>query len=200
MNEKQVMDWLKLNKPDVYYLAISSTNLVKNGNVRDLGTLYAEANEYIQLDWVNENTNLRVIKRDEFDNSGTADGWDLITSDGVLKIQSKLRFGGFHIEQTRRNTTNNALNNRANSGYIRYAVGEADVYLFSKPKSLEQYTDIKSWDIIAIPEEELIDLNCPGFLYRSVPKKIWTKWIGKTKDVLEQTHNLKKGEIKNLIY
>jgi hypothetical protein len=192
MNEPQIMEWLKLNKPDVYYLALSSTNLVKNGNVRDLGKLYAEANEYIQLDWINENTNLRVIKRDEFDNSGTADGWDLITSDGVLKIQSKLRFGGFHIEQTRRNTTNNSLNNRANSGYIRYAVGEADVYLFSKPKSLEKYTDIKSWDIIAIPEEDLIDLNCPGFLYRSVPKKIWVKWIGRTKDVLEQTHTLKR--------
>jgi hypothetical protein len=192
MNEPQIMEWLKLNKPDVYYLALSSTNLVKNGNVRDLGKLYAEANEYIQLDWINENTNLRVIKRDEFDNSGTADGWDLITSDGVMKIQSKLRFGGFHIEQTRRNTTNNSLNNRANSGYIRYAVGEADVYLFSKPKSLEKYIDIKSWDIIAIPEEDLIDLNCPGFLYRSVPKKIWTKWIGRTKDVLEQTHTLKR--------
>jgi hypothetical protein len=192
MNESQIMEWLKLNKPDVYYLALSSTNLVKNGNVRDLGKLYAEANEYIQLDWINENTNLRVIKRDEFDNSGTADGWDLITSDGVMKIQSKLRFGGFHIEQTRRNTTNNSLNNRANSGYIRYAVGEADVYLFSKPKSLEKYIDIKSWDIIAIPEEDLIDLNCPGFLYRSVPKKIWTKWIGRTKDVLEQTHTLKR--------
>ena len=192
MNEPQIMEWLKLNKPDVYYLALSSTNLVKNGNVRDLGKLYAEANEYIQLDWINENTNLRVIKRDEFDNSGTADGWDLITSDGVMKIQSKLRFGGFHIEQTRRNTTNNSLNNRANSGYIRYAVGEADVYLFSKPKSLEKYTDIKSWDIIAIPEEDLIDLNYPGFLYRSVPKKIWTKWIGRTKDVLEQTHTLKR--------
>ena len=104
-----------------------------------------------------------------------------------------MRFGGLHIEQTRRNTTNNTLNNRANSGYIRYAIGEADVYLFSKPKSLEQYTDIKNWDIIAIPEEELIDLNCPGFLYKNVPKKIWTKWIGKAKDVLEQSYNLKQN-------
>ena len=183
MNETEILNWLKENKPNIYYLYISSKSLIKNANVRDLSKLYAEANEFIQRDWINKNTNVSVVKREDYEHSGTASGFDLISTDGKLKIQSKLRYGGLHIEQTRRNSTKNNKATNSNTGYTRYAIGEADVYLFSKPPTIESYADINSWDFIAIPESELIDKNYPGYLLSGVPKKIWTRFIWSDKTV-----------------
>jgi hypothetical protein len=191
MDENEILNWLRKNKPNIYYLYISSKSLINNSNVRDLSKLYAEANEFIQRDWINSNTNVTVVKREDYEHSGNAAGFDLISIDGKLKIQSKLRYNGLHIEQTRRNSVKNNKATNSNTGYTRYAIGEADVYLFSKPPTIESYNDINSWNFIAIPESELIDKNYPGYLLSSVPKKIWTRFLGKTKDVIENEYNIK---------
>jgi hypothetical protein len=192
MTENEVMMWLKENRPDIYYMKLASDNFLKKRNVRELGKIFSEANEYIQRDWIHVNTKLKVVRNDDYTKSNVGDNYDLITSDGILKIQSKLRFSRLYIEQTRRPTKNNNINNRASSGYVRYALGESDIYLFSRPKSIERYNDIKSWDIVAIPEHELVDNNESRYLVVTVPHKIFKKYVGKTKETLENTYLYKK--------
>jgi hypothetical protein len=193
MTEKQVMDWLLKNKPYVYYMKVACDNFLEKKNIRELGKIFSEVNEYVQRDWIHKNTNLTVIRNDEYNHSNVGFDYDLITIDGKLKIQSKIRFGRLHIEQTRRPTKTNSINNRSSSGYVKYAVGESDIFLFSKPKSVESYLDIESWDIVAIPEYELIDLNNPEYLSISCSKKTYNKYVGKTKEVLESTYLSKKN-------
>lgn len=193
MTETEVMKWLKENRPDIYYIKLASDNFLKKGNIRELGKIFSEANEYIQKDWIHSNTSLKVVRNDDYTLNNVGFNYDLITSDGLMKIQCKLRFSGLHLEQTRRPTKNNLLNNRAASGYVRYAVGEADIYLFSRPKSVQTYTDIKSWDIVAIPENELIDTKIPGYLLRSASEKSFKKYLGKTRETLEEAYLLKKS-------
>lgn len=195
MKETEVMKWLKENRPDIYYIKLASDNFLKKRNIRELGKIFSEANEYIQKDWIHSNTSLKVVRNDDYTLNNVGFNYDLITSDGLMKIQCKLRFSGLYIEQTRRPTKNNLLNNRATSGYVRYAMGEADIYLFSRPKSVEKYTDIKSWDIVAIPENELIDTKIPGYLVRSASEKSFKKYLGKTRETLEEAYLLKKSFI-----
>lgn len=188
MTQSEVYMWLKENDPILYYLSLSKESLV-NGNLelRDLGKLLADPNEYIQRDYINENTSLKVIKRKDGDlNAG---GFDLITSDGVLKIQSKLRATAIHLEQTRRKSKKNT--NNSNTGHVRYSVGEADVYVFSRP-NCSDYLNLKKWQFIAIPETALIDPNNPKYLLPRVPKSIWKKYVGMTKKILENEYLNKK--------
>lgn len=193
MTETEVMEWLKQNRPDIYYIKVASDNFLKKGNVRELGKIFSEANEYVQRDWIHENTELQVVRNDDYTHSNNGLNYDLITADGLLKIQCKLRFSKLHIEQTRRPTKNNSMNNRASSGYVRYAVGESDIYLFSRPKSIETYSDVKSWDIVAIPEYELWDNDNPGLLKVSVSERIFKQYLGKTRETLERQYLLKKA-------
>ena len=102
MNKKEVLSWLKENEPTVYYLRESQKSLSKDMNLRDLGKLFADANEHIQRDWINENTTLNVIVRDDHNTDANASGHDLETTDGIFRIQSKLRADSLHLEQTRR--------------------------------------------------------------------------------------------------
>ncbi len=192
MTEQHITEWLEKNRPDIFYVKLALDNFLKKQNIRELGKIFSEANEYIQRDWIHSNTSLHVIRNDEYTENNIGFNYDLITTDGLLKIQSKLRFKALHIEQTRRPTKNNSLNQRASSGYVRYAVGEADIYLFSKPRSIEEYSNIKTWDIVAIPEEELIDKNNPELLLVTVPQKIFKHYLGKAKETLENTYLSKK--------
>jgi hypothetical protein len=187
MQEKEIISWLKKNKPELYYIHIASKNMLKKKKVGAMGKLFAESNEYIQRDWINKNTELKVIKRDDKDSDLLEVGYDLRTVDGVLKIQSKLRYGQLMIEPTRRPNKNQ----NGDVTYKRYSIGEADVYLFSKPKSWEQYTNIKSWEFVAIPEKDLIDSKNSGYLVKCVPMKVWNKYVGKTKEVLERVYKQK---------
>ena len=104
MTEEDVMVWLQENRPDIYYMKLASDNFLRKKNIRELGKIFSEANEYIQRDWIHANTNLKVIRNDEYTGSNVGDNYDLITTDGILKIQSKLRFNRLYIEQTRRPT------------------------------------------------------------------------------------------------
>lgn len=187
----EVYEWLKENDPILYYLSLSKENLVEKCNRRDLGKLLADPNEYIQRDYINENTSLpTVIKRKDGDlNAG---GFDLITIDNVLKIQSKLRATSIHLEQTRRKSKKNT--NSSDTGHVRYSVGEADVYIFSKP-DCSDYLNLKKWQYIAIPEVALIDCKNPKYLLPRVPKHIWKNYVGKFVDILENTYLEKKQNI-----
>ena len=109
--------------------------------------------------------------------------------DGKLKIQSKLRATSIHLEQTRRTSGKNTV--KSSTGHVRYSVGEADVYMFSRP-DVEDYINISKWEYIAIPEKELIDPSNPQYLLPRVNKSIWKKYIGKANEVLESAYNSKK--------
>tara|TARA_R100001377_G_scaffold83875_1_gene66214 strand:+ start:28 stop:600 length:573 start_codon:yes stop_codon:yes gene_type:complete len=181
--------WLKENEPSVYYLRESQESLSKDINLRDLGKLFADANEHIQKDWINENTKLDVEVRDDFDDDANASGYDLHTIDGVLKIQSKLRAKILNLEQTRRKSKKNE--NSSDTGHVRYSVGEADVYLFSRP-NIEDYLNIGRWGYIAIPERYLIDKKNPEYLVPRVNKSIWINFVGRAKEILEGEYDRKK--------
>ena len=183
------MNWLKDNKPGKYYAMTAIDSLVKKGCVRELGKIFAEPNEYIQLDWINKNTSVLMKKREE-DLDKNFSGYDLCSVDGKLTIQSKLRYDTFHLEQTRRLSKKN-LNESSKSGHVRYSIGEAHIYLFSKPKSKEDYVDILSWSFIAIPERELEDPKCQGYLRSNIPASIWKKYVGKAKEVIEEEYKRK---------
>ena len=57
---------VKMNRKIQKYFSIALNSLVEEKNWRDLGKIMAEPNEYIQRDWINDNTSLEVIKRDDF--------------------------------------------------------------------------------------------------------------------------------------
>lgn len=191
INEQVAMEFLKKNSPAKYYLCKSLDSLIKREAVGTLGKILSEANEFIQADWINENTKIKVVKREELDDSKlnfdkNASGFDLITTDGKMKIQSKLRFSTIHLEQTRRVSEKNK--NSSGSGHVQYSVGEADVYVFSRPASVKDYGEINKWTYIAIPETALIDANNSNYLLRSVPKKIWKQYLNKAPQVLESVY------------
>lgn len=190
ITENEVFEYLKKNQKSVYYLWKSQKDLSKNTELRDLGKLFADANEHIQADWINENTALNVVKRDDFNLDSNASGYDLITHDSILKIQSKLRANSIHLEQTRRKSEKNEFS--SNTGHVRYSVGEADVYVFSRP-DISDYLNIEKWNYIAIPESALIDPKNPKYLLPRVPKGIWKNYIGKTTETLENEYLNKKG-------
>ena len=184
MTQDQVYKWLKENDPMLYYLSLSKQSLADgNLELRDLGKLFADPNEYIQLDYINENTSLKVIKRKDGDLNGG--GFDLITIYYILKIQSKLRAGAIHLEQTRRKSKKNL--NSSDTGHVRYSVGEADVYVFSRP-DCSDYLNLKKWQFIAIPEKALIDPKNQKYLLPRVPKGIWKNYVGKFVEILEKTY------------
>lgn len=192
INEQVAMNFLKKNSPAKYYLCKSLDSLIKREAVGPLGKILAEANEFIQADWINKHTKIKVVKREELDDSEinfdkNASGFDLITTDGKMKIQSKLRYSTIHLEQTRRVSDKNK--NSSGSGHVQYSVGEADVYLFSRPASVKDYGETNNWTYIAIPETALIDPNNSNYLRRNVPKKIWKQYLNKAPQVLESVYN-----------
>jgi len=189
MEKIEALKWLKENEPSVYYLRESQKSLSKDINLRDLGKLFADANEHIQKDWINENTKLDVEVRDDFDDDANAAGHDLDTTDRVLKIQSKLRAATLHLEQTRRKSIKNE--NSSDTGHVTYSVGEADVYMFSQP-DIEDYLNIDKWNYIAIPERFLIDKDNPEYLVPRVNKSIWKNFVGRAKEILEGEYDRKK--------
>ena len=56
ISKENLKVWLKNNEPSLYYLWESQKSLAENVELRDLGKLFADPNEHIQKDWINENT------------------------------------------------------------------------------------------------------------------------------------------------
>lgn len=168
------------------YFDIGLQGLLRDKNYRDLGKLFAEANEYFQQDWINENCDFQVEKRNDFDDDADASGYDLISADSKMKIQSKLRATSIHLEQTRRKSGKNTIAEN-NTGHVRYKVSELDVVLVSRP-NLDEYDNMDKWELIALPTKDIEDPKTPGYCYANVPKRIWSKYIGHTKEVLEEVY------------
>ena len=164
------------------YLIEAYDQMVKTIETREIGKILAQPNEYMQKDWINANTTLKVHKDEggnDSDKNGS--GYDLISKNG-LRIQSKFRSSTFHLETTRRNSKKNQ-GAASTSGHVAYSVGEADVYCFTKPNG--DYRDPGKAEIIAIPEQALIDPKNPGFLRKSISKTIQKQWEGKSVETLE---------------
>jgi hypothetical protein len=186
MISNKTLELIKKENKIIYYLVLSFINILNKKDNRELGKILANANEDIQRDWINENTKLKTKRRDDDDINGS--GYDLITTDGLVKINAKIRINNLYLENTRRKSAKNSDNSR--TGHVAYSVGESDIYLFSKPNKSD-YDNLDDWNFIAIPETELIDPNNPKYLVTSISKKIEKKYIGKTKETLENILNQK---------
>lgn len=169
------------------YLIMSIKALQEEKNWRDLGKAYAAANEHYQSDWINKNTFINVEVRDDFDTDKDAGGYDIVSlDDKKMKIQSKIRINTIHLEQTRRKSKKHE-GGASTTGHVTYKVDETDVFLISRPNK-DDYSDMKRWELIALPAKALENPKNPGYIYNNVPKKIWTKYVGKTKEVLEEVY------------
>jgi hypothetical protein len=175
------------------YIMIAFEALIRENNKRDLGKLLAEPNEHIQRDWINKSQDkFSVLRRQDFFESTddiNGGGFDLITTDKVLTIQSKFSGSTMHMEQTRRASEKNIDAGLIN-GHVRYSIGEADVYIFTKPN--DDYKNIDNWEFIAIPESYLEDPRHIGYLYGTIPDNIVEVFKGKTIETLLNCYEDKK--------
>ena len=175
------------------YIMIAFEALIRENNKRDLGKLLAEPNEHIQRDWINKSQDkFSVLRRQDFFESTddiNGGGFDLITTNKVLTIQSKFRGSTMHMEQTRRASEKNIDAGLIN-GHVRYSMGEADVYIFTKPN--DDYKNIDNWEFIAIPESYLEDPRHVGYLYGTIPDNIVEMFKGKTIETLLNCYENKK--------
>ena len=184
------------------YNDLEMNDLIKEGNLRDLGKMFGGANEHVQCDWIAENTSFTARPRTDFDDDPDASGFDLLTTTALMRIQSKIRVNGIHLEQTRRISLKHE-GDASTTGHVSYSKGEFDVLLVSRPlgnkatkrdkyvdtsRPIEEYPDVEKWDMIAIPEYALHDPKRPGFLQNSVPKSIWSQYVGRAAEVLEEVH------------
>jgi hypothetical protein len=188
-------------KSPAEYLENAMNRLIIENNLRDLGKMFGDANEDIQSDWIAKNTSFTALPRSDFDDDPDASGFDLKADNGML-IQSKVRVNGIHLEQTRRKSAKND-GDASSTGHVSYSIGEFDVLLVSRPlgnkasrldkyedtsRSIEEYTNVEKWDMIAIPVKTLEDPKRPGYLYNNVPKKVWGPYVGRAVEVLEEVY------------
>ena len=183
--------------------ASAMKRLIKEGNLRDLGKMFGAANEEVQSEWIAENTSFTVLPRSDFDDDPDASGFDMMTADVYkIKIQSKIRVNGIHLEQTRRKSVKND-GDASSTGHVSYSTDEFDVLLVSRPlgnkasrldkyedtsRPVVEYAEVEKWDMIAIPAKELEDPKRPGYLYNNVPKKVWGPYVGRATEVLEEVY------------
>ena len=186
----------------IKYQELALKRLIKEGNLRDLGKMHGDANEDLQCDWIAENTSFTARPRTDFDDDPDASGFDLLTTTALMRIQSKIRVNDIHLEQTRRKSSKHE-GDASTTGHVSYSKGEFDVLLVSRPlgnkatkrdkyvdtsRPIEEYPDVEKWDMIAIPEYALHDPKRPGFLRNSVPKSIWSQYVGRAAEVLEEVY------------
>ena len=179
-----------------YYVDIAFDTMIDSADTRELGKLLAIPNEYMQRDWINQNTSLVVHRRENAEEcDGNQSGYDLL-SDGGLTINSKFRSKTIHLENTRRVSQKN-IGNASRSGHVAYSLGECDVYCFTRPHS--DYRNTHAAELVAIPEVALEDPKNPGYLVRSVGKRVLNKWAGKTVQVLEIAEQQKRNHKRVLL-
>ena len=164
-------------------------------NTREFGKVVQYGNEELQKDWIVHNTKLRLVNREDDDHNESS--YDLITEND-LRIQSKIRSGDLHLENTRRHSNKNA-GAASKTGHTAYSVGEADVYVFTIPKDKkDKNAFIRSTsgaEILAIPEHALVDRNNPGFLKTRVLVAVVKEYKGRAAEVLEMLDQQKKEKI-----
>lgn len=177
----------------------SFNHSVKNGKKRETGKIFAEANEFFLTNWINQNTILKVIKRDDESNNSNTDhnesGYDIITSDLLLTINGKFRSSNLYLETTRRGEGKNKEGKK--NGHVRIKIGECDIYLITIPIKNCTYTDLNEFEILAIPESKLEDPKKPGYLINTIPIKILKEFTGRAKEILESEYKNKREKIKD---
>jgi len=177
--------------------------LIKEKNLRDLGKMFGDANEGVQCEWIENHCSFTSVPRTDFNDDPDASGFDLISPDGVkMKTQSKIRATDIHLATTRRKSKKN-LGDVSIDGHVSYSSGEFDVLLISRPlgnkatrndsypctaRPIEEYPNVETWEMIAIPEVELHDHKRPGYLFNNVPKGIWGQYVGRASEVLEEVY------------
>ena len=161
-------------------LVAAHRELVETKNNREIGKIRQHGNEHMQQRWVNENTELDVRRRVDLPEDSkllkdhNESGWDMICVLTLLRFQSKYRAGKtIHLEQTRRNSKKNQGKASA-SGHVVYRADEFDVLIVTRPD--EPSMKFCKEDLIVLPVEALEDPKNPGYLYRNVPKKVWSAW------------------------
>jgi len=169
------------------YLKLSVKLLITEDNKRDLGKLYAPANEHFQSDWINENCSFQVKLRDDYAENKNAGGYDIIglPSYKQIRVQSKIRIGNINFEQTRRKSIKHK--GAISSGHVVYSVNELDVFLVTRP-IIKEYDNMSKWALIALPAKAIENPKTPGYIYTTVPKKIWEPYVGKTLETLEAVY------------
>lgn len=169
------------------YLKLSVKLLITEENKRDLGKLYAPANEHFQSDWINENCSFQVKLRDDYAENKNAGGYDIIglPSYKQIRVQSKIRIGNINFEQTRRKSIKHK--GAISSGHVVYSVNELDVFLVTRP-IIKEYDNMSKWALIALPAKAIENPKTPGYIYTTVPKKIWEPYVGKTLETLEAVY------------
>ena len=115
------------------------------------------------------------------------------------RIQVKLRSRTIHLENTRRNSVKNQ-GAASKSGHVAYSDNEFDLALFVRPGSWSEnepndWNDTSKWDLLAIPVQALKDPNNPGFIKRSVSKKLQRKYQNKAAQIIELVENIKTASI-----
>lgn len=177
-----------------YYYLMSYQTLRKEKNKRDLGKSLADANEYIQRDYLNQLSPLQFMRREDYmleknmtDKNGMS--WDLIYEDDKVTItgQSKFRGAQLHLEQTRRSSEKNK--DAYVNGHVRYSIGESDFYFFTLPH--EQYDTHENWEFLAIPEKELEDPERPGYIVGTVSMEIQNRYRNRVKEVIQTIYKQK---------
>ena len=71
------------------------------------------------------------------------------------------------------------------------------MYCFTRPHS--DYRNTHAAELVAIPEVALEDPKNPGYLVRSVGKRVLNKWAGKTVQVLEIAEQHKRNHKRVLL-
>jgi hypothetical protein len=177
MKKKQSKKWDE-------YIALAWDDMARECIKREIGKMLAIPNEFFQKDWINENTELKVLRREEMEDDGDKNqsGYDLLSRNS-LRIQAKFRSSTIHLENTRRHSKKNQ-GAASQSGHVAYRVEETDVYCFSRPEE-GCYINTDDTEILAIPARDLEDPKNPGFIRRSVPKSIVNKYKGRAIEILE---------------
>ena len=179
-------------------LLAAHQELIENKNNREIGKIRQQANEHLQQEWINKNTNLSLARRAELPKDSeflldhNESGWDMLCQESNLRVQSKYRGGKtIHMEQTRRNSVKNKGNASA-SGHVVYCDNEFDVLVVTRPAQYRMKCEKE--DFIVMPISALKDPSNPGFLYRNIPKKVWSVWQNKDPvEVLNSLLNDKRG-------
>lgn len=167
------------------YVLEALWSIQKQNNTREFGKLVQHGNEVFQRDWIEGNTSLKIATRDDGDVNES--GYDHVTTQG-LRIQCKYRVSELHLENTRRHSKKNK-GAASKSGHTAYSVGEADVYVFTRPRDKNKealMAGVEGAELLAIPEYELEDPKNPGFLKTRVLKPLQEKYQGRAIEILER--------------
>ena len=196
------------------WVILSHKQMLQEQDTRELGKVRAIGNEHLQKTVLNSDPNMGIkfYRREDLVELG-ADalapnlrkelesfdknqaGYDLLSEDR-LRIQTKYRGNGLHLENTRRHSEKNK-GAASKSGHTAYSLGESDILLLTVPRDPKapHTNNLADYMLVAIPTSELENPNNPGFLRPSIPKKIFEVFAAKDyRETIKEVNNKVKRE------